>query len=292
MRWHLLRSIARFPINVFRLHRRAFLCVWEDDIFGFATQMAYHALFSIFPGLLLLAALVQRLGTEDLVEPLISVAAQYLPSEMMGIVRDNMELLLVNRLSGVMTLGSAFILLWVASNFMNVVLKALGVIYRMPDSRSLVVSYFVRRLKALALVVLFGMASALSFNLFVFGGRTARLVETALGIEPKWSTSLELARWPVVVGSMTLAATLLYTIVPFRRVPFRVAWPGALTFGVLWTFATGLFSSYVTGFAHYSSLYGAIAGIIILMSWFYISSLMLLFGAEVNAVWLKLRSVR
>jgi membrane protein len=147
-------------------------------------------------------------------------------------------------------------------------------------------------MKALALVVVFGVSSALSFNLFVFGGRTARLIETALGIESGWSTSLELVRWPVVVGSMTITAMLLYTIVPFRRIPFRVAWPGAVTFGVLWTFATGSFSGYVAGFAHYSSVYGAIAGIIILMSWFYISSLMLLFGAEVNAVWLKLREAR
>ena len=96
--------------------------------------MAYNALFSIFPALLLLAALVQRLGTEDLVEPLMRVAAQYLPPEMTALVRDNIELLILNHLSGVFTLGSAFALLWVASNFMNVVLKALSVIYRMPDT--------------------------------------------------------------------------------------------------------------------------------------------------------------
>lgn len=284
-----LQKLGRLPREALRLHAKAFLCIWEDDIFGFATQMAYNALFSVFPTLLLLAALIQRMGTEDLVEPLMRVASQYLPSEMTGIVRDNLELLILNRLSGVLTFGSALVLLWVASNFMNVVLKALGVIYRTSESHPFVVSYFVRRLKALVLVIAFGIASALSFNLFVFGARTARLIERALGVENTWSSSLEVVRWPLVVVSMSIVATLLYTIVPFRRVPFRVAWPGALTFAVLWTTATALFSRYVTSFAHYSSLYGAIAGIIMLMTWFYVSSLMLLFGAEVNAVWLKLR---
>ncbi|MBM3213634.1 YihY/virulence factor BrkB family protein [Candidatus Poribacteria bacterium] len=282
---------AKRPLHrrLLRMYPRAFVGVWEDDVAGFATQMAYNAMFSIFPGLLLLAALVQRLGTANLVAQLMRVAERHLPREMMDLVQANVELLVLSRLSGVFTLGTSLVLLWVASNFMNVFLKSLSVVYREPDTRSLVAAYFVRRAKALAVVVVFGFASALSFNLFVFGGRTARLVESALGLANVVSGTLDTLRWPLAFIMMTFSTMLLYMLVPSRSVTLKRAWPGALTFSVFWIAMTGLFSAYVTGFAHYSSVYGAIAGLIMMMTWFYLSSLLLLFGAEVNAAWAGIR---
>jgi membrane protein len=269
------------------MYWRAVVGMYEHDGFGFASEMAYNALFSIFPGLLVLTAIVQRLGTADLVASLMRVAERYLPPQMTALVYDNLQRLLDRRLPGALTFGT-ILLLWTASNFLNVVIKALRVIYPAPDAGPATTPQMIlagarRRLLALALVILYGIATAVSFNVFVFGAQTARLLEDTYHWEHTLSGAFRVFRWPGAFLLMTLSTMLVYSVAPMPRLRLADAWRGALTFSVLWLLTTAVFSAYAMGFADYSRLYGAIAGIIMLMSWFYLSSLLLFFGAEVNA---------
>ena len=202
-----------------RLFRTALMRLLHDDGLGLSAQMAYHALFSVFPGLLVLTTLAQflGLGPGDLTEDLVELAARHLPPSTVNLLEANLPHLLPEARTGTITLGT-LLLVWVASNFLNTVLKALSVVYRLPRMRH----FFVRRLMALGLVVLFGLASALSFNLLVFGRRHLReFAQATFGMGETLSDWISILRWTVTPASMLLSTML-------RQSRFSVKMPAAV----------------------------------------------------------------
>ena len=276
--WKVLRAVGR-------ILGRAAVRLYHDDGFGRASQMAYNAFFSVFPALLILSGIVNRLGSPGLIDVLMRTAERHLPAAMIEPLETNLRLLVERPLPGAFTSGS-LLLLWVASNFLNAVLKGLSDPY--PDSWER--HFLIRRLMALAFVVILGVTAAISFNLFVFGVQIAREVETQLGVGPSVSSMLRVLRWPFVFLIMSFSTMLFYAIAPKRRLRFRDALPGAVTFSLVWLLTTVAFTFYVRKFANVTRVYGAVAGIILLLSWFYLSSLLLFYGGEVNAAWIRLRN--
>ena len=262
----------------------SFVRTVRDDGFGRASQMAYSALFSVFPALLILAAIFQRLGSEALWDDLRLVADAYLPPEMAATLDRGLRDLMAEPLPAALTFGS-LTLVWVASGFRSAVLKGLSIAYPQPRARRLLS----RRLIALWMVIVLGVATSLSFNLFVFGVRIARVIEEPLGLSGSLSHLLSVLRWPFAFLSMTGSMILLYAIVPVERLRLRMVWPGAVTFSVLWLLMTAALSAYLSISLHIPRVYGAITGIIMLLLWFYLTSLLLFYGAEVNATWMSVR---
>ncbi len=264
----------------------SFIRTVRDDGFGRASQMAYSALFSVFPALLILAAIFQRLGSEALWDDLRLVVDAYLPPEAAETLDRGFRDLMAERLPAALTFGSVM-LLWVASGFLSAVLKGLSITYPQQKARRLLS----RRLIALIMVIVLGVATSVSFNLFVFGVRIARVIEEPLGLSGSLSHLLAILRWPVAFLSMTASTALLYAIVPSQRLRLRMVWPGAVTFSVLWLLMTSGLSAYLSISARIPRVYGAITGIIMLLLWFYMTSLLLFYGAEVNATWMQSRGV-
>lgn len=254
----------------------------RDDGFGRASQMAYSALFSVFPALLILAAIFQRLGSAALWDDLRLIADAYLPPKMAETLDHGLRDLMAERLPAALTFGSAM-LLWVASGFLSAVLKGLSITYPERRARRLLS----RRLIGVWMVIVLGVATSVSFNLFVFGVRVAELIEGPLGLSGSLSRLLAILRWPVAFLSMTASMALLYSIVPTQRLRLRMVWPGAVTFSVLWLMMTAALSAYLSISVRIPRVYGAITGIIMLLLWFYLTSLLLFYGAEVNATWMR-----
>ena len=262
----------------------SFIRTVRDDGFGRASQMAYSALFSVFPALLILAAIFQRLGSEALWDDFRLIADAYLPPEAAETLDRGLRDLMSERLPAALTLGSVT-LLWLASGFLSAVLKGLSITYPQQKARRLLS----RRLIALIMVLVLGVATSVSFNLFVFGVRIARVIEEPLGLSGSLSHLLAILRWPVAFLSMTASTVLLYAIVPSQRLRWRMVWPGAVTFSVLWLLMTSGLSAYLAISVRIPRVYGAITGIIMLLLWFYMTSLLLFYGAEVNATWMQAR---
>jgi len=107
------------------------------------------------------------------------------------------------------------------------------------------------------------------------------------------------APWLLIVGrilrivaafvSIVIAAGVLYTIGPNRRVPLMSVWPGACLSTVTWFVATLGFSWYVRNIANYNVLYGSVAATIALLVWMYVLAVVALIGCEFNAVWERVR---
>ena len=116
-----------------------------------------------------------------------------------------------------------------------------------------------------------------------------RRISDRPGIGTQERKSWSVLRWPFAFLSMTGSMMLLYAIVPRERLRLRMVWPGAVTFSVLWLLMTATLSAYLSISLHIPRVYGAITGIIMLLLWFYLTSLLLFYGAEVNATWMSMR---
>jgi membrane protein len=120
--------------------------------------------------------------------------------------------------------------------------------------------------------------------LTVFGSALARDVAEAadLGIAFRWAW--ELVTWPLLTGLVLATCALVYYFAPDVEQSFRWISAGAIIATALWVLFTVIYSIYVNRFASYQDLYGALAGIVALMAYFYSTALILLLGAEMNQV--------
>jgi membrane protein len=123
-----------------------------------------------------------------------------------------------------------------------------------------------------------------SLALVLVGPDVATRVASWLGLAPAVATAWSLLRWPVMIACVVVGVDLVYHLAPNRSVPWVWVTPGSLLATGLWIVSSFGFKIYVTNFGNYTGTYGAIGGGIVTMLWFYVSGLMILVGAELNAV--------
>ena len=263
--------------------KRAFARFQKDQVTDHAAALTYYTLLSLFPGLLFGVALLGFFGQQGLVsqaaEFLISVGA---PSETIDAVTGALQGAQENRGTALTALVLAMATsLYGAAGAFGAVGRALNSIWRVEEGRS-----FVKHkahdigwtLAVLALVLITGV-------LVFLGGALSEYVFSQIGLGDTTAAIWRYARWPLAYLAMILIYAVVYFAAPnveIRR--FRWISPGAM-FGVLaWLLASLGFFFYVANFSSYQATYGAFAGMVILLVWMWVSNLVLLFGAELNAV--------
>jgi membrane protein len=171
--------------------------------------------------------------------------------------------------------------LWSASAYIAAFIRASNVIYDVPEGRPFWKITPIR-LGVTVLITVMLVASAL---LVVVSGGLARHVGQVLGVGSTAVTVWNIAKWPVLLIIVILMISILFWVAPNakRKRGFQLFSPGGVIAVVVWLIASVLFAFYVANFSHYSKTYGAIAGVIIMLIWLWISNLAILFGAEFNA---------
>ena len=248
----------------------------------YAAALTYYSLLSLFPALLVAVALLGVFGQASL----ISDTADYLkdagaPKQTIDAVTSALDSAQSQRGTAITALVLGLLLsLNSASSAFGAVGRALNRAWRVDEGRG-----FVRRkandlLWTLVVVVLV----LVTFVLVFLGGGLAADVLGLLGLGETAADVWRFARWPAAILSAMLIYAVVYYAAPNVEVRrFRWITPGAV-FGVLTSIvASGLFFVYVSSFSSYSATYGAFAGVVILLVWLWLSNLVLLFGAELNA---------
>jgi len=261
--------------------KRTFAEFADDQLTDRAAALTYYAVLSIFPGLLVVVSLLGLLG-KSATEPLLTNFLKVAPGNVKQIIEPELT-----RLQGAHTSASfAAILgivlaLWSASAYIAAFMRASNVIYDVPEGRPFWKTT-PTRIGVTVLILVMLVASAL---IVVVSGGLARHVGQVLGIGSAAVTAWNIAKWPVLLIIVILMISILYWIAPNakRKKGFRLISPGGVIAVVVWLIASALFAFYVANFSHYSKTYGAIAGVIIMLIWLWISNLAILFGAEFNA---------
>ena len=263
--------------------KRAFARFQKDQVTDHAAALTYYTLLSLFPGLLFGVALLGFFGQQGLVSDaadfLISVGA---PSETIDAVTSALQGAQENRGTALTALVLAMATsLYGASGAFGAVGRALNAIWRVEEGRSFV-KHKAHDIGWTVVVV----ALVLVTGVLVFlGGALSEFVFEQVGLGDTSAAVWRYARWPLALLAMILIYAVVYFAAPNVRIRrFRWISPGAM-FGVLaWLIASLGFFVYVANFGSYQATYGAFAGMVILLVWIWVSNVVLLFGAELNAV--------
>lgn len=263
------------PIEVFK---RAVKNFSADSMTTYAAALAYRIVFSLFPFLLFLVALLGFLQIPQLFEWMREQAALLVPGEAMDQVNSVIDELQTPR-GGLVSIGIV-LALWSASVGVMSLIEALNVAYDVAERRPAWRLYLLSVLYTVGLALLMVGAAAL----MVLGPQAASWVSARLGLDAAFALMWNWARWPLAMLLLMLTVSVVYYVGPNVRQRFRFITPGAILSVVVWIAASVAFGFYVQNFANYSATYGSIGAVVILMLYFYLSAAVLLFGAEINAV--------
>jgi membrane protein len=264
-----------------RLHRVMVRTITEfvdDEMSTYASALAYQMLFSLFPFILFLIALIGFLHLPDFFSWLRLQSELVLPPQALEQVNPVIDQLQQSK-GGLLSVGIV-IALWTASAGVRLMMSAMNAAYDVVEGRPAWKRF------PLSIFYTVGIAGMLlvAAALMVLGPQVMGWIASQVGLEDFIVTLWTIVRWPVVVILLMMAVALIYYVMPDVKQEFRFITPGSVLAVVVWILASVGFGLYVKTFADYNAMYGSIGAIIVLLLYFYISAAVLLLGAEMNAV--------
>ena len=253
----------------------------QDDCTGLAAESAYHILFSIFPLAIFAAsmsAIINSIFGLDLFGKIMSALTSVLPSDARSAIATPLAKVLSNQSGGLLSIGIV-LALWSGSNAMSTFLKALNRAYDVEETRPIWKSKGLQ----VVLTLFMGVLMIVAFILIAFGGKIGNSVAGHIGAGTMFNVFWNLARWPIVIVFISLALAVLYWVGPNIKQKFQWISPGAVIATLVWVVAIYAFGFYASKFGHYDKTYGTLGGVMVLMLVFYLSSMVVIFGAELNA---------
>lgn len=263
-----------------QLGRRVWREFNDDDILDRSAALSYYFLGAMFPLLLVLFSvlgLMAATGTQ-IRQSVLHLAATVVPSTAWGLVQQTLDQVMKASGGGKISFG-LLLSLWSASAGVVGMMSALNIVYDIREQRS-----FLRvRSIAIGLTIAVSILIILGLTLTLYGGTIAELLGHHLGLSSVFVIAWKIIQWPVVLISLLVCFSLLYYFGPSIREQ-RWEWitPGSLAGLVLWLSASFGFKLYFSHFNTYSSTYGSLGAVIILMLWLYVSGIAFLLGAEIN----------
>jgi membrane protein len=250
----------------------------EDNLTDWAAALTYYGVLAMFPALIALVSIVGLL-TEP--QQLTDALTEVVPESAADTLNPAIQQIAGN--SG--TAGFALIIglataVWSASGYVGAFTRAANVVYETPEGRK------VWKLKPLQLLVtLIGILfAAVILALLVLSGPVLDAISSAIGIGETGQTIWSIAKWPVVLVVLALMIAVLYYATPNVRLRgFKWVSPGAAVAILVAIVASAAFAFYVANFGSYNKTYGALAGVVVFLVWFWLINVALLFGIELDA---------
>ena len=253
----------------------------QDEGAVVSRSIAYYALFSLFPLLLVLISVASSvLADEEALQTVIELFERVLPISA-DLARESIEQALAAR--GTVNVIAGLGLLWSATGVFTAMYRAVNKAWGNPKSRL----FLKEKLFGLAVVLVVGLILLGSTLLSTAASVLQRWDGTIFGWQP-FSSPEMVALWgklstfvPPVISVVTFI--ILYRTIPLNRVSWRDVWLGGLIAGLIWEAARQIYAWYLANVATYSLIYGSVGVIIGFLLWAYLSAMILLIGAEFTA---------
>ena len=269
-------ALARF----WRLFRLSVWRAFEHDAFAIAKASAYSSILTFFPALLVLGSVIATIRRGDVYLREISYAlGRILPagsatalSYLRGAAHRPVGLLI----------SASLLTIWTASGVIISWMEGFRRAYQLPKTWGIIQE----RLIAISLVLIAGLPLTFSTILVAFGSRIELRILFFLGREfgPVVLLLWGLTRWAIAILTSIAVIQLIYHNAVPRTQPWHSVLPGAILATAMWLGATALFGWYLQRYADYSIIYGSLGVGIALLVWMYLISLVVLIGAEFNAM--------
>lgn len=262
------------------LGRRLWRKSQEHELLGRAAQLSYYGLLALFPALIFLTALMGLFSVQSFMPELMSYLRNVLPEDALSMVERFLTQVAEGSGANILSLG-ALGALWASSSGVTAIMDALNVVFGVKEDRR---PFWRVRLTAMVLTIALAGFVILSLALVLYGPTIGRWIANMFGLGAAFTWFWNVMQWPLIVGLMLVVVAAIYHICPdIRQKHWRWITPGSLFAVCMWLMVSLGFKAYVDNFGDYNKVYGSIAGVIVLMLWFYWSGMVLLLGGEINA---------
>jgi membrane protein len=245
--------------------------------------MAYLLLFALAPGSLFLWHLLGLFGTDPTkLNRMFVFLKSFMPPDqkVQDILDSAMANVVVTGSSGLLANAGIVLGIYFGTVFFATISRALSHTYGMREDphwwSKYIISFF--------LLFWFGIVIVVCFNAIVFGEKLAGIAEVNFQLAFPLQAWIATLSFPVTAVALVLLALALYLLTPENYSTVRQALPGAIFFAIGWIVATKLFQFYVGRYDRYNPTYLALASIVVLLTWMYLTCLLLLLGGKLNAV--------
>jgi membrane protein len=259
------------------LFKRTFKETVADNCLGLAAQLAYYFFLSVFPALLVVVALTS-VFPRHLLDQILEWFGSFTPPDVLQIVSTQIQLITKSGHTGLLTFG-ALGALWSSSSAMNATIDTLNRAYGIQEARP----WWKVQSLALVLTIIMSIFVLVAFTLVVAGPEIAEQIAARHGLGVVFEWTWKILQWPVIFLLISEGFAIVYYLAPDAEQLWPWILPGAHLATALWLLLSLGFRFYVTHFGQYNKMYGAIGGVIVMLLWFYLSGLVLLFGAEFNS---------
>jgi membrane protein len=252
----------------------------DDNVTDWAAALTYYGVLSIFPMLLALISLLGLFGSSA-TQPLLDNIGSLAPGPAKDIVTQAVQNLQKSQgAAGVLFFVGLAAAIWSASGYVGAFMRASNDIWDVEEGRPVWKTIPLRLVVTIVLLVLLTV-SALAV---VLTGPLAKSIGDIVGLGSTAVTVWDIAKWPVLILVVAFMIALLYYAAPNVKHPkFQWVSPGSIMAVILWIVASALFAFYVSNFSSYNKTYGALGGVIVFLTWLWITNNVILLGAEFNA---------
>jgi membrane protein len=254
----------------------------EDNLTDWAAALTYYGLLSLFPALIAMVSLIGIFGdpqttTSKLTEIITEIGPESGAETFEGPIKSIVE---NQSAAGFAFVFGLAVALWSASGYVGAFTRASNIIYETPEGRPF---WKLRPLQIAVTLAMIIMMALLALGL-VLTGPVVEAVANPIGLSSTAVDVWNIAKWPVMAAIFIVMVDVLYFTTPNVKLRgFKWVTPGALLAIVVWAIASALFAFYVSNFSSYDKTYGTLAGLIVLLLWFWITNLAILFGHQMNA---------
>lgn len=250
-----------------------------------AAEISYYLMLAIFPFIIILISLFGVIGRSTLIHQDILISLQGLiPDAVYSILGTIINEIAASQNVTILSAGTIG-LIWASSKGFSVILRGLNHIYRTGKP----MSGILLRLLGLIFALLLVLSILLTMLLITFGDLLFDQLAFWSGMDFLSGNLLQVGRYLVSFLFLVLIFSLIYHLVSGRKCKYRWALPPAVFAAVFWIFVSLAFSWYLNNFNRYTTLYGSIGGIMILMLWLYVCSIMILTGGIIHEIIIERR---
>jgi membrane protein len=250
-----------------------------DAVADSAAALSFYFLFSLFPFLLFVVALIAYLPLQTPGGQFLGRIRPLVPAQAMMLVESHLRDLISRPRPHLLTFGllGSF---WSASRGLDAARRALNIAHGVRESRP----WWRTELVCWGATIGGALLVLVAASALIAGGGVGAWIAGRLGISSAFLSVMRWLRWPALGLTFMTAAGLAYRFLPDLEQRFVAIAPGAALGALAWVLATWGFGQYVAAFGNYDVTYGSLGGVMILLTWLYLSGLIAVAGGELNAV--------
>lgn len=264
----------------FRFIRNFIKRLKKDNISATSAQLSYYLILSVFPFIIFLLNVLSYtpFGQQEVLSHILL----NLPKDTVAVI-EPIIMGVINTSSTTLLSLSLLFSLWLGSNGVKNVIAAMDSAFDTNEKRNRLLMRFL----SLIFTIILALIIVLTLMTQVFGSQILTLVRQNIG-DYEWITFVyNLVQWLLPLVVMVLTFSVLYKFGPsFVKQPkplFRHAFIGGIVATSGWGLVSNVFKLYVDNFGNFSLVYGSLTGVIALLIWLYLTSMMIMLGAEVTA---------